>query len=190
MCVCVYVHNCMLVDTQINVVYHCFQIINFSKGFVGGTVGGIMLVLAIHSMSMFFGCISFSLPSSYYSSPLDAWMRLKLVAHMVMLACQGVVVASSVALVEELVFRSWLFEEISADLGYQRGIILSGFAFSLFQRYVFHLPFMISFFLSILLLLITMTYLHFQTIKVKPLFIHCISGLHWPFLGCFFYLWV
>lgn len=60
-----------------------------------------------------------------------------------MLACQGTFTATAIVLVEELLFRSWLPEEIAADLGYHRGIIISGLAFSLLQRYAFHMPFCI-----------------------------------------------
>ncbi|KAK3411312.1 hypothetical protein EUGRSUZ_I00075 [Eucalyptus grandis] len=48
--------------------------------------------------------------------------------------------ATSVALVEELLFRSWLTEDIAADLGYHLGIILSGLAFYLFQRSPWAVP--------------------------------------------------
>lgn len=51
-----------------------------------------------------------------------------------MLAVRGIVTAAGIVLVEELLFRSWLPDEIAAELGYHWGIILSGLAFSLFQR--------------------------------------------------------
>ena len=56
-------------------------------------------------------------------------------AQMIMLAGRGIITASGIVLVEELLFRSWLPEEIKADVGYHQAIIISGLAFSLFQRY-------------------------------------------------------
>lgn len=55
---------------------------------------------------------------------------------MLLLVGQGIITATGVALVEELLFRSWLPDEIATDLGYCHGIIFSGFAFSVSQRYV------------------------------------------------------
>lgn len=49
---------------------------------------------------------------------------------------QGLVTATGIAVVEELLFRSWLPDEIAADYGYYHGIIISGLAFSLSQRLV------------------------------------------------------
>lgn len=92
-----------------------------------------MLVLSINSVNALLGCVNLSWPPT--PSPLDALTRLKVYGQMLMLAGQGIVTATSVALVEELLFRSWLPKEIEVDLGYYRGIIISGLAFSLFQRY-------------------------------------------------------
>lgn len=57
-----------------------------------------------------------------------------------MLAGQGLFIATSVATVEELLFRSWLPKEIAVDLGHHQGIIISGLAFSLCQRYILDMP--------------------------------------------------
>lgn len=99
-----------------------------------------MLVLLIQSLNAVLGCVSFSWPSIVTSS-LTAMAWLKVYGNISMLACQGIVTATVVVLVEELLFRSWLPEEIAADLDYHRGIIISGLAFALSQRYIFHLPF-------------------------------------------------
>ena len=56
---------------------------------------------------------------------------------MVLMVVQGTIMASGIALVEELLFRSWLPQEIAVDLGYHRGIIISGLVFSFLQRFVF-----------------------------------------------------
>ncbi|XP_044471863.1 uncharacterized protein LOC123200634 isoform X2 [Mangifera indica] len=102
---------------------------NLLKGFIAG----VMLVLLLQSVKALLGCVNFSWPSSI-PSPLNAVTLLKVCGKFFLLACRGILTATAVVLVEELLFRSWLPEEIAADLGYHRGIIISGFAFSLFQR--------------------------------------------------------
>ncbi|CAK7352308.1 unnamed protein product [Dovyalis caffra] len=86
------------------------------------------------------GCVSFSWPSSLPSSSLDAMTWLKVYGQMIMLAGRGIITAAGIVLVEELLFRAWLTEEIAADLGYHQGIIISGLAFSLFQRSLWAVP--------------------------------------------------
>lgn len=66
------------------------------------------------------------------SSAALTW--LKVYGRMFILFVQALVTAAGVATVEEFLFRSWLPDEIAADLGYYRGIIISGLAFALFQR--------------------------------------------------------
>lgn len=99
-----------------------------------------MIVLSIHSLNAFLGCVRLSWPStsiSYSSDPV-AW--LKVYGKMISLVAQGLVTATGVSLVEELIFRSWLPEEIATDLGYYRGVIFSGLAFSLLQRSPWAIP--------------------------------------------------
>lgn len=95
-----------------------------------------MLILAIQILNSSIGCTSFCLPPDLPSPSLDAIEKLKAYAKILLLAGCGFVTAIAVAIVEELLFRSWLSEEISTDLGYHWGIILSGLAFSLLQRYI------------------------------------------------------
>lgn len=102
-----------------------------------GLIAGVMLVLLLQSVKALVGCVSFSWPSSV-PSPLNAVTWLRVCGKFFMLACQGIITATAVVLVEELLFRSWLPEEIATDLGYHRGIMISGLAFSLFQRYIFN----------------------------------------------------
>ncbi|KAK7856322.1 embryogenesis-associated protein emb8 [Quercus suber] len=102
------------------------------QNFLKGLIGGVVLVLSIHSLNALIGCVSLSWPST--PSHLDAMTRFKVYGRMLMLAGQGIVTATGVAFVEELVFRSWLPKEIEVDLGYHQGIIISGLAFALFQR--------------------------------------------------------
>ena len=95
-----------------------------------------MLVSSIQAVNALLGCLSPSWP--YTTTSLDAISSLKVYVQMVMMVGQGLITATGVALVEELLFRSWLPEEIAADLGYHRGIIISGLVFSLLQRWVYY----------------------------------------------------
>lgn len=105
------------------------QVQSFLKGLFGGTI----LVLLIYSVNSLIGCVDFRFPMAPpTSSAALTW--LKVYGRIFVLFVQGVATATSVATVEELLFRSWLPDEIAADLGYYRGIIISGLAFALFQR--------------------------------------------------------
>ncbi|KAK2992567.1 hypothetical protein RJ640_009177 [Escallonia rubra] len=109
---------------------------NLLKGFIGG----VMLVLSIQSINALIGSVHLSWPSSPASLSSDAVTRLKVFGQMVILFGRGITTAIGVALVEELLFRSWLADEIAADLGYHRGVIISGFAFSVCQRSPWAIP--------------------------------------------------
>ncbi|KAJ6742632.1 ALPHA/BETA-HYDROLASES SUPERFAMILY PROTEIN [Salix viminalis] len=110
------------------------------QNFLWGLIGGVLLVGSIQSLNALLGCVTFSWPSSIPSSSLDAMTWLKMYVQMIMLAGRGIITASGIVLVEELLFRSWLPEEIKADVGYHQAIIISGLAFSLFQRSVWAIP--------------------------------------------------
>ncbi|KAI3714466.1 hypothetical protein L6452_21420 [Arctium lappa] len=101
------------------------------QNFLCGLIGGVMLVLLIQYTNVLLGFVRLSWPT--VPSSTDAVTLLKLYGNVLKFVGQGLVTSISVALVEELFFRSWLPEEIAADLGYNRGIILSGLAFSLCQ---------------------------------------------------------
>lgn len=109
------------------------------QNFLMGLVGGVVLVLSIHSINALIGCVHLSWPLTN-SSATNALATLKGYGQMLMLFGQGLVTATGVALVEELLFRSWLPDEIATDLGYHRGIIISGLAFSLSQRMPWAIP--------------------------------------------------
>ncbi|XP_058206489.1 uncharacterized protein LOC131319996 isoform X2 [Rhododendron vialii] len=110
------------------------------QNFLKGLVGGVVVVLSIHSLNALLGCVRLSWPSTFisYSSDIVSW--IKVYGKMVLLVAQGMVTATGVALVEELIFRAWLPDEIATDLGYYRGIIISGLAFSLLQRSPWAIP--------------------------------------------------
>ncbi|XP_057506900.1 uncharacterized protein LOC130790052 isoform X1 [Actinidia eriantha] len=102
--------------------------------FLKGLVGGFILVLSIHSLNALIGSVRLSWPSTFVSYSSDAVTWLKVFAKMLLLVGQGIIIATGIALVEELLFRSWLPDEIATDLGYYRAVIISGLAFSLLQR--------------------------------------------------------
>lgn len=100
-----------------------------------------MLVLSIQSVNALLGCVSLSWALALPSPSSDALTFIRVYGKMLVLAVQGLVTATSVAVAEELLFRSWLPEEIAIDLGHHRAIIISGLAFSIFQRYpIYFLP--------------------------------------------------
>ncbi|XP_058756763.1 uncharacterized protein LOC131629977 isoform X2 [Vicia villosa] len=106
--------------------------------FLKGLVGGVMFIFSIHAVNAFLGCASFSWPHIPPSLDIMAW--LKVCGQMGLLIFQGTAMASAISLVEELLFRSWLPQEIAVDLGYLRGIIISGLAFSFLQRSLSSIP--------------------------------------------------
>ncbi|XP_020226332.1 uncharacterized protein LOC109807977 isoform X2 [Cajanus cajan] len=106
--------------------------------FLKGLVGGVIFILSIHAVNTFLGCASFSWPQTPTS--LDAMTWVKVYGQMGLMVVQGTMMASAIALVEELLFRSWLPQEIAVDLGYHHGIIISGLAFSFLQRSLQAIP--------------------------------------------------
>uniref|UniRef100_A0A0D9XE27 AB hydrolase-1 domain-containing protein n=1 Tax=Leersia perrieri TaxID=77586 RepID=A0A0D9XE27_9ORYZ len=99
--------------------------------FFQGLVGGITVVGLVHSVSIFLGFATFRGSYSLLARPFDL---LKSSSNVLLLALRGFVTATSIAVVEEVVFRSWLPEEIAVDLGYYSAILISGVAFSLIHR--------------------------------------------------------
>ncbi|XP_012443125.1 uncharacterized protein LOC105767998 isoform X1 [Gossypium raimondii] len=110
------------------------------KGLLMGLIGGVILVVSIQSVNSLLGCVSWSWPSNLLPSSLDLVARLKVYGKLLVFAVRGIATATGIVLVEELVFRSWLPDEIAADFGYHWGIIISGLAFSLFQRSLMAIP--------------------------------------------------
>ncbi|CAL5081607.1 unnamed protein product [Urochloa decumbens] len=100
--------------------------------FFQGLVGGVVIVGLVHSTSILLGFATFrtGLPSSL-ARPVDL---IKSSSNVFMLALRGFAIATSIAVVEEMVFRSWLPEEIAVDLGYYSAILISGLVFSLIHR--------------------------------------------------------
>ncbi|KAF6174309.1 hypothetical protein GIB67_040802 [Kingdonia uniflora] len=105
------------------------KLLDLFKGFIGG----VMVIVSIHSINTLLGCARFSWPSSLPSSSTNAIVWLKAYGKILTLTFRGIMTATVVAIVEELFFRSWLHEEIAVDLGYHRAVILSGLAFATLQ---------------------------------------------------------
>ncbi|KAK8550363.1 hypothetical protein V6N12_039076 [Hibiscus sabdariffa] len=110
------------------------------RGILTGLTGGVMLVMLIQSVNVLLGCVSLSLPSNFLPSSVDFTARLKVYGKLLVMVVRGIVTTTGIVLVEELVFRSWLPDEIAADFGYHRGIIISGLVFSLIQRSLMAIP--------------------------------------------------
>ncbi|KAF3439736.1 hypothetical protein FNV43_RR18014 [Rhamnella rubrinervis] len=108
------------------------------QDFFKGMIGGVILVLSIQSINALLGSVNLSWP--YTTSPIDAVSWLRVSGKTLMVVGHGIITATSIAFVEELLFRSWLPAEIAADHGYHKGIIISGLAFSLFQRSPWAIP--------------------------------------------------
>ncbi|KAI3789934.1 hypothetical protein L2E82_02741 [Cichorium intybus] len=102
------------------------------KNLLLGVVGGVTLVSLIQFTNASLGFVSISWSTTAPSST-DPVTLLKFSGGILRYLSQGLITAIVVSLVEELLFRSWLTEEITVDLGFHRGIILSGLAFSVSQ---------------------------------------------------------
>ncbi|XP_062194020.1 uncharacterized protein LOC133897336 isoform X2 [Phragmites australis] len=102
------------------------------REFFQGLVGGVTVVGLVHSISILLGFTTFQTGLySFLDRPFDL---IKSSSNVFMLALRGFATATSIAVVEEMVFRSWLPEEIAVDLGYYNAIMISGVAFSLIHR--------------------------------------------------------
>ncbi|XP_031489501.1 uncharacterized protein LOC116257041 isoform X2 [Nymphaea colorata] len=106
-----------------------YELHNMLKGFAGG----IVLVMLIHVLNSFLGYASFDLPQNPLFSSTSIGGKLKAFGELFIIVVRGIVTSVSSAVVEELIFRSWLPEEIAADLGYRKAVILSGLGFAIFQ---------------------------------------------------------
>lgn len=95
-----------------------------------------MVVLSVHSVNTLLGYVRLSWPLNLPAISSGTLAVLKAYGNMLVLVARGLLTAAGVSLVEELLFRSWLVEEITVDYGYYQAILLSAIAFSLIHRYV------------------------------------------------------
>ncbi|KAL3642870.1 hypothetical protein CASFOL_013685 [Castilleja foliolosa] len=110
------------------------------QNFLKGLVGGATIVVLIHSVNSSLGCAHLSWSTTLSSSSSDPVAFITSYGWMFRLIIQGVASAMGVSLVEELLFRSWLPQEIAADFGYHQGIVISGLIFALSQRSTWEIP--------------------------------------------------
>ncbi|KAI0499287.1 hypothetical protein KFK09_020190 [Dendrobium nobile] len=108
--------------------------------FLNGLVGGIMIVSCIHSVNALLGFVSFASTTVLPSSSSGAIVLLRVYGSLLLLTFQGIVSATGISVVEELLFRSWLAEEIAVEMGYYRAIMISGIVFALIQRSLSSVP--------------------------------------------------
>ncbi|KFK33841.1 hypothetical protein AALP_AA5G066800 [Arabis alpina] len=107
--------------------------------FLKALAGGIIVVIVIQSVNTIFGAAILSRPP-YLPHPFDAIKWLKGCGQLLLLIVRGFTAATFVVLVEELLFRSWMPNEIAIDLGYHKSIIITGLIFALFQRSLRSIP--------------------------------------------------
>ncbi|XP_057767762.1 uncharacterized protein LOC130988029 [Salvia miltiorrhiza] len=109
---------------------------NFLKGLAGGAV----LVTLIHTVNTSLGCGYLHWPTTLSLVSSDPVASVKAYGQMLLLIVRGVATATVIAAVEELLFRSWLPQEIAADFGFHRGVLISGLLFALSQRSILEIP--------------------------------------------------
>jgi membrane protease YdiL (CAAX protease family) len=98
-----------------------------------------MVVFSVHSVNTLLGYACFSWPLTLPSLSLGTLAALNAYGNMFFLMVRNLLTATGVSLVEELLFRSWLEEEITVDHGYYQAVVLSAIAFSVIHRYGFSL---------------------------------------------------
>uniref|UniRef100_A0A1J3I0Z5 Embryogenesis-associated protein EMB8 n=1 Tax=Noccaea caerulescens TaxID=107243 RepID=A0A1J3I0Z5_NOCCA len=111
------------------------QILEFLKALAGG----IIVVLLIQSINTIIGAAILSRPP-YLPHPFDAMKWLKGGVQLLLLIVRGFATATFIVFVEELLFRSWMPNEIAIDMGYHQSIIITGLVFALFQRSLRSIP--------------------------------------------------
>ncbi|KAL7096157.1 hypothetical protein ACP275_10G065800 [Erythranthe tilingii] len=111
------------------------------KNFLKGLVGGGVLVITIHAVNSSLGCAHLHWPTTLSSSSSEPVVTLiKSYGKMLLLIAQGIGTAAGISTVEEVLFRSWLPQEIASDFGYHYGLVLSGLVFALSQRSMREIP--------------------------------------------------
>lgn len=103
--------------------------------FLKALAAGITVVLIIQSINTILGAAILSRPP-YLPHPFDAMKWFKGCVQLLLLVVKGFTAATFVVFVEELLFRSWMPNEIAIDTGYHQSIIITGLVFALFQRYL------------------------------------------------------
>lgn len=117
------------------------QLADVGRGFGLGT----LLVASVYSVETVLGSVQFSLSTLVISGSTAAkvgFFTAYVPSAAVMLWKLGTLVAQAcgvgfaVAFVEELLFRSWLQEEIAVDLGFQNAVLICAATFAIMHWYV------------------------------------------------------
>jgi membrane protease YdiL (CAAX protease family) len=108
------------------------QILNLSSGMTIGSV----LVISLYSAYIFLGYATFTLkPEFSFSSSKGFISAIKTCWRISRLVIHAFGMGLAISTIEELLFRSWLHEEIAGDLGFHKAVILSGIVFSSLHWY-------------------------------------------------------
>lgn len=103
------------------------KILNLSSGMTIGSV----LVISLYSAYIFLGYATFTLkPEFSFSSSKGFISAIKTCWRISRLVIHAFGMGLAISTIEELLFRSWLHEEIAGDLGFHKAVILSGIVFS------------------------------------------------------------
>lgn len=88
----------------------------------------------IHTVNSSLGCGHLHWPATLSLLSSDPVASMKAYGQMLLLIVKGIATATVISTVEELLFRSWLPQEIAADFGFHRGVFISGLLFAFSQR--------------------------------------------------------
>ncbi|GLJ10762.1 hypothetical protein SUGI_0134500 [Cryptomeria japonica] len=103
------------------------EILNLIKGMIIG----LTLVISLYSAHIFLGYAVFALkPEFMFFMSTGFISTIKTCFRVLRLVVHAFGMGLATATVEELLFRSWLHEEIASDLGFHKAVILSGIVFS------------------------------------------------------------
>ncbi|KAG6428532.1 hypothetical protein SASPL_112784 [Salvia splendens] len=105
-----------------------------------GLAGGVVLVTLIHTVNALLGSAHLHWPTTLSLPSSDPVASMKAYGRMLLLIVRGTAAATLIASVEELLFLSWLPQEIAADSGFYRGVFISGLLFALSQRSLLEIP--------------------------------------------------
>ncbi|KAH9305683.1 hypothetical protein KI387_010087, partial [Taxus chinensis] len=108
-------------------VFSLSEILNLIKGMIIG----LTLVISLYSAHIFLGYAVFTVkPEFTFLLSTGFFYAIKTCFRVSRLVFHAFGIGLATATVEELLFRSWLHEEIASDLGFHKAVILSGIIFS------------------------------------------------------------
>lgn len=103
------------------------KILNLSSGMTIGSV----LVISLYAAYIFLGYATFTLKPEFSFSLSKGFVpAIKSCGRISRLVIHAFGMGLAISTIEELLFRSWLHEEITSDLGFHKAVVLSGIIFS------------------------------------------------------------